>query len=185
MNQYAKLRMLQFYYDCLDNYIDRYYYEYCEMDTGSAYIAISGENIEVLVKPELRDEFEADKSNWFPRTDSEENARYDKRKPGLFKVEWEWEGDGIVSLCSKTYYCFGEGKDKFSCKGVNKKNNIINKDKYLDVLLSKRSGSGVNRGFRVLNNTMCTYVQHKNAFTYFYLKRKVLEDGVSTIPLDI
>jgi hypothetical protein len=58
--------MLQFYYDCLDKYIDRYYYEYCEMDTDSAYIAISGENIEVLVKPELRDEFETDKSNWFP-----------------------------------------------------------------------------------------------------------------------
>ena len=102
----------------------------------------------------MRDEFEADKSNWFPRTDSVENARYDKRKPGLFKVEWEWEGDGIVSLCSKTYYCFGDGKDKFSCKGVNKKNNIINKDKYLDELLSKRSGSGVNRGFRVLRGCL-------------------------------
>ena len=107
----------------------------------------------------------------------------DKRTPGLFKVEWE--GDGIISLCSKTYYCFGDGKDKFSCKGVNKKNNVINKDKYFDVILSKRSGSGVNRGFRVMNNTMCTYVQVKNAFSYFYPKRKVLEDGVATIPLDI
>ena len=53
------------------------------------------------------------------------------------------------------------------------------------MLLSKRSRSGVNRSFRVLNNTMCTYVQVKNAFSYFYPKRKVLEDGVSTIPLDI
>ena len=33
---------------------------------------------------------------------------YDKRTPGLFKVEWE--GLGIVSLCSKTYYCFGVRK---------------------------------------------------------------------------
>ena len=96
-----------------------------------------------------------------------------------------FHGDGIISLCSKTYYCFGDGKDTFSCKGVNKKNNVINKDKYLDVILSKRSGSGVNRGFRVMNNTMCTYVQVKNAFSYFYPKRKVLEDGVATIPLDI
>ena len=32
---------------------------------------------------------------------------------------------------------------------------------------------------------MCTYVQEKNAFSYFYPKRKVLEDGVSTAPLDI
>ena len=107
----------------------------------------------------------------------------DKRTPGLLKVEWE--GNGIISLCSKTYYCFEDGKDKFSCKGVNKKNNVINKDKHLDVILSKRSGSGVNRGLRVMNNTMCTYVQVKNAFSYFYPKRKVLEDGVATIPLDI
>ena len=180
--QYAKLRMLQFYYDCLDKYIDRLDFEFCETDTDSAYIAISGDSIEDLVKPEMKDEFEVDKCIWFPRTDTLENARYVKRKPGLFKVEWS--GLGIISLCSKTYYCFG-GKDKFSCKGVNKKNNVINKDKYLDVILSKRSGSGVNRSFRVLNNKICTYVQVKNAFSYFYPKRKVLEDGVSTIPLDI
>ncbi|CAB4010888.1 Hypothetical predicted protein [Paramuricea clavata] len=58
------------------------------MDTDSAYIAISGENIEELVKPELRDEFETDKSNWFPHTDSVENARYDKRNHGYSK----WNG---------------------------------------------------------------------------------------------
>ena len=45
----------------------------------------------------------------------------------LFKVEWE--GQGIIGLCSKTYYFFG-AKDKFSCKGVNKKCNDINKKKY-------------------------------------------------------
>ena len=180
--QYAKLRMLQFYYDFLAKYIDRSDFEYCKMDTDSAYIAISCESVEDLIKPEMMHEFENDKSNWFPQTDMVEHAKYDKRTPGLFKVEWE--GDGIISLCSKTYYCFRTGKDKFSCKGVNKKNNVINKDKYLDVILSKRSG--VNRVFRVMNNnTMCTYVQVKNAFSYFYPKRKVLEDGVSTIPLDI
>ena len=44
-----------------------------------------------------------------------EHKGYHKRTPGLFKVEWE--GQGIVRLCSKTYYYFG-AKDKFSCKGV-------------------------------------------------------------------
>ena len=63
--------------------------------------------------------------------------------------------------------CFGDGKDKFSCKGVNEKNNVINKNKYLDVILSKRSGSDVNKGFRVLDNGMCTYVQVKNALVIF------------------
>jgi hypothetical protein len=60
-------------------------------------------------------------------------------------------------------------------KGVNKKNNVINKDKYLDVLLSKCSGSGVNRGFRVVNNTMCTYLQEKNALIIIiiFINRKL------------
>ena len=87
-------------------------------------------------------------------------------------------------MCSKTYYCFG-AKDKFSCKGVNKKCNDIDKDKYLNVLLTKQNSGGVNRGFRVVNNTMYTYTQVRDAFSYFYPKRKVLADGVSTTPLDI
>ena len=47
-----------------------------------------------------------------------EHKAYDKRTPFLFKVEWE--DQGIVRLCSKTYYYFG-AKDKFSCKVVKKK----------------------------------------------------------------
>ena len=116
--------MLQFYYDFLDNYLDLADFEMCEMDTDSAYITIGGNSVENLVKPELRAKLERDVNNWFPRTDTAEHKAYDKRKPGLFKVEWE--GQGIVGLCSKTYYCFG-AKDTFSCKGVNKKCNEINK----------------------------------------------------------
>ena len=149
--QYAKLRMLQSYYDFLDKCLDRGDFQMCEVDTDSAYIAISGDSVESLVKPALRDEFQQDKCNWFPRTDTPEHKAYDKRTPGLFKVEWE--GQGIIGLCSKTYYCFG-AKDKFSCKGVNKKCNEINKDKYLNVLLTKQNSGGVNRGFRVVNNSM-------------------------------
>ena len=43
---------------------------------------------------------------------------YDKRTPGLFKVEWH--GDGFVGLCSKTYYCFGS-MDKYSTNGLSKR----------------------------------------------------------------
>lgn len=55
----------------------------------------------------------------------------------------------VCAVNCKTYYCFGNVKDKFSCKFVNKKNILINKEKYLDVVLSKHSGSGVNRKFKV------------------------------------
>lgn len=98
--------MLQF--DFLDKYLYRSDFQYCEMDTDSAYIAISNSSIESLVKPEFKQEFLKDKSNWFQRTDTVENKAYDKRTPGLFKEEWS--GEGIIGLSSKTYYCFGAEK---------------------------------------------------------------------------
>ena len=125
----AKLRRVEFCYDCIDKYIDRSDYQCMYMDTDSAYMSLTDE-FEKLIKPELRNEFELNKNNWFPRTDSTENKDYDKRKPGLFKLEWE--GNGMIALCSKTYYCWGS-KDKFSSKGTQQDRNkeILNKESYL------------------------------------------------------
>ena len=55
---YPKLRMLEFYYDCVDKYLSHEDFEYSEMDTDSAYMAISGDSFEALIKPDLREEFE-------------------------------------------------------------------------------------------------------------------------------
>ena len=179
-----KLRMLEFYYDFMDVFVDHRDFQYCSMDTDSAYMALSADSLEEVIKPELKQRYQSEKHNWFPRSDTPEHAAYDKRTPGLFKEEYR--GDGIVSLCSKTYYCFGV-EDKFSCKGVNKKTNDINKGTYtyMDVLLSKKSGSGTNRGFRVVETKMYTYLQERAGLSYFYPKRKVMADGMSTAPLDI
>ena len=89
----------------------------------------------------------------------------------LFKVEWC--GDGFVGLCSKTYYCFG-ATDKYSTKGLSKRHNDIDKDTFLAVLKNRRSGGGFNRGFRVRDSSVMTYIQERAALTYFYGKRKVL-----------
>ena len=78
---------------------------------------------------------------------AKERAVFDKRTPGLFKVEFV--GDGMVALCSKTYYAFGE-QNKASCKRLNKCLNNITKEKFLQVLSSRQSGGGLNRGFRSL-----------------------------------
>ena len=75
------------------------------MDTDSCYLALS-DKFENLIKPELQEEYENDKKNQFPRTDTKEHKAYDKRTPGLFKEEHVV--DGIVALCSKTYYCVGK-----------------------------------------------------------------------------
>ena len=182
--QYAKLRMLEFYFDFLDKFIDRSDFQYCYMDTDSAYVAFSSDNVEDLIKPEMREEYQKVKYDFFPRDDTPEHINYDKRTPGLFKEEYR--GDGIICLSSKMYYCFSNSqKDKFSCKGVNKTQNSINRQRYLDVLVSGSPSSGTNTGFRVRDNQIMTYRQDRQAFTYFYPKRKVLNDGVSTIPLDI
>ena len=204
--QYAKLRMLQFYYDFIDRYVDRSLFQYCEMDTDSAYIALAGDSIDDLVSAEHREHYFKHRSEWLPAECCDEHKEeyvhtrlagrtwtatepcciarkaYDKRTPGLFKIEWC--GDGFIGLCSKTYYCFGS-TDKCTTKGLNKRQNTIDKDAFLSVLTNRRSGSGVNRGFRVRDSSVMTYIQERAALTYFYPKRKVLEDGLTTAPLDL
>ncbi|KAG2775727.1 hypothetical protein Pcac1_g13824 [Phytophthora cactorum] len=118
--QLAKLRMLEFYYDCTDFYFDRSDFQYQEMDTDSAYIAFSCNNpFQECVKPELRDHFKQHKYDSFPRDYNTEVAKFDRRTPGLFKDEWS--GDAMVSLSSKNYICYlpdESYKVKVSAKGV-------------------------------------------------------------------
>jgi hypothetical protein len=180
---YAKLRMLQFYYECVDRYLPRESFQYCCMDTDSAYLALSGEFTD-LIKPDMRQEFQERQHEWFPRTDTEAHRMYDKREPGLFKEEWH--GDGIIALCSKTYYCFGPRGDKYSCKGLNKRQETpLSASRYLDVLKHQTAGAGTNRGFRLKGNDMVTYRQKKEALSYMYIKRVVADDGVTTTPLTL
>ena len=68
---------------------------------------------------------------------------------------------------------------------MNKTTNLVNKDLYQRVLNEKVSQAGMNRGFRLKDIEMVTYTQWRDAFTYFYPKRKVLSDGRSTTYLDI
>ena len=159
------------------------------MDTDSANIALAGESIDGLVRADRRAHYFRNRSQWLPAECCDEHeddyfcariagrpwtatescclARkaFDKRTPGLFKVEWR--GDGFIGLCSKTYYCFG-ATDKHSTKGLSKRHNDIDKDTFLTVLKNRRSGGGFNRGFRVRDSSVMTYIQERAALTYFY-----------------
>ena len=44
--------MLQFYYDFLVKFIHTSDFQMCEMDTDSAYLALSKDNLESVIKPE-------------------------------------------------------------------------------------------------------------------------------------
>jgi hypothetical protein len=58
--------MLEFYYDFIDKYINRCDFELLEMDTDSNYFAFSEDNVNKLIKPELKEEYEKNKYNFLP-----------------------------------------------------------------------------------------------------------------------
>ncbi|POM58373.1 Hypothetical protein PHPALM_36980 [Phytophthora palmivora] len=215
----AKLRMLEFYYDCIDFYFDCSDFEYCTRkwtQIADTLRLVRRTHFPDLVKPELREHFEAYKHEWFPRDDTPEHAAYDKRTPGLLKEEWR--GNAMVSIASKTYICY-EGdlikkyfdekagdtvevhhKTKCSAKGVQKSNNkdILTPEKFESVIKERVSLEATNRGFRIVKAIdflddlrisaqpkMQTYELTNVGCSFFYDKRIVLEDRISTIPLEI
>ena len=178
----SKLKILQFYYDCVDKYVDRSDFQYMGTDTDSAYMALT-DNFDKVVKPELKVEYITDRPNWFPRIDTKENELFDKRTPGLFKVEYE--GDGMVALCSKTYFVWGGKENKISSKGLQKRRNkeTLIKEKYLDCLFNKETINGINKGFRMVNKEMQTYEQKKIGLSPVYTKGVVMDDGIHIRPI--
>ena len=95
-------------------------------------------------------------------------------------------------LNSKVYIIWGqrdkEGKLKYkvSCKGTQQKRNELKVDHFKNVLNTKEPHRVENAGFiRFKDGVIKTYTQAKTGMGYFYAKRKVLDDGVSTTHLDI
>ena len=197
---YAKLRMLEFW-KFVNEYLVNDLYQFMEMDTDSLYIAFARDTIDECVKPEKREEWEKVKDKWIPSQDTETQVKFndqwitwqqfDYRTPGKFKVEYNGEGMGCLN--SKTYIIWGEvdketgrPKPKCSSKGSQQKRNTLTKDYFEDVVKTQDPHEVENAGFvRDTDGVINTYTQTKKGLTYFYAKRKVLADGVSTTHLDI
>ena len=60
---YAKLKMLQFYYDFIKKYLLDTHYEILQMDTDSLYLSLSENTLEECVKPGLLASFNQEKKN--------------------------------------------------------------------------------------------------------------------------
>ncbi|XP_076815041.1 uncharacterized protein LOC143461131 isoform X2 [Clavelina lepadiformis] len=205
---YSKLHMLRFYYDFLKKYIDPQNMELILTDTDSYYLALSAPDLGSAVRKDRLREFYSNVHLWLPSKACDDHREefiqsgvcgevwdnsdkaccrnreiYDRRTLGLSKVEFQ--GDGCIALCSKTYYTFGRSGCKLACKGLSKKLNHFTKQRYMNVLLSQTSGKGINRGFISRNNQVFTYEQERRALSYLYIKRTVLDDGISTKPLSI
>ena len=179
---YAKLHMLQFYYDVLCKSIPRHLFEPLEMDTDSFYGFYAGNSLEELMTETGRKEFrkkvyencnenavvDASTDNWFPRECCDKHRQYDRRTPGLFKLEAS--GNYMTCLTSKTYLLRDDEQNdiKFSSKGVQKQRLLSmhgGKDGVLglfkDVLRTKQPHEVLNVGFRARQSTMQTYRQRK------------------------
>ena len=148
------------------------------MDTDSAYFSLSNDSFQSLVSPSTLSHYNcintscsnalyvptlANPDRWFPRTCCKEHNKFDARTPGLFKLEYE--GTGIVALCSKLYCVKSDSSVKFSCKGISKsgidKKSVY--DLYLNVLKTKKIESGVNTGIRMIN-TQRTFFEDMSTF---------------------
>ena len=96
------------YCNFLEKYCDTEKYEELEMDTDSLYLALSEENLEDIILPQKRNQWEAIRSrdctdsftanatgNFFPRTCCTAHKKHDKREPGLFK-----KNSGVPKCCA-------------------------------------------------------------------------------------
>ena len=88
----------------------------------------------------------------------------------------------MIALCSKCYFAKGE-KNKFSTKGMSKKQNEITWQRF-KAALNGDIDRAENRGFRMVRNHMMTYEQHKLRLSAYYDKRWVLADGIHTEPIE-
>lgn len=104
----------------------------------------------------------------------------------------------MVSLASKNYICYQPkginadnktNKVKCSAKGIQKAKNtgILTPESFESVVKDKITLQATNTGFRICSKTngMKTYKQIKTGLTHYYDKRRVLEDGITTEPLDL
>ena len=181
--QTSKLHMLRFKYDFLDRFFDREDYEYCYMDTDSAYIAVSDLNIDNIVKPEMKETLKLEKSKWLV-TD-----KYSERSPWLFKPEFI----GVRGIFLTNKCCIvqnAEGKTKNSAKGVQQDMIFQTYKEELELYKSLKSSEKLdyiskvtNTGFRKHNHGVIAYRQEKLGLSAYYDKRYVLEDGIHTKPL--
>jgi len=175
--QLAKLRILEFYHDFLDHFVDHQDFELIQMDTDSLYFALSASTLEEVVKPELQVEFENCKKDWLAWD------TFSNRTPGLFKLEFE--GHRAIALCSKCYFVdsSAEKKSKHSSKGMSARHNSLTWGRY-KAALEGHKDRAENRGFRLRNGQMTTYHQEKLGLSAYYDKRYVLPDGIHTIPIE-
>lgn len=98
--------------------------------------------------------------------------------PKTHCAESEYNDDNGTSYAKKT-------QQKISCKGVNKKINPLKMEDIKKVLFDGEKRNVLNRGFRFIDGKMRTYSQLKCGLSPIFIKRKVSDDCIHSLPLEL
>jgi len=101
----------------------------------------------------------------------------------LFKIEFD--GDGMLALCSKSYFVWGDDKCKYSCKGAQKSRIGLIREQYINCLNQKQFVMCTNVGFRKDSGKIKTYEQQKIGLTPIYTKGILHKNGINVFLLNI
>ncbi len=208
----SKLEMLKFIYDFLYVYFAKSDVCILNSDTDSIWLGISAENLDDLVRPNLRRQYFENYDKIMPALACTAHKelfietrvvgldwvmedfpccviynREQQRTPLLFK--YEYTGDFLYALTCKTYHagCYDDdGCDfKQSTKGVSKKHSNLRANDFMDVLRDHHPKKGINLSFVTKKSEIYTYKQERVGLSYLYYKRKVCADGRRTMPTDL
>ena len=198
--QYAKLRMLELYYNFFNKFYDNNKFEELEMDTDSLYLALAEQESANCIRPEMKaewenmgttdcdDRFVADASrNFFPRTCcAKPKKKHVKREPGLFKEEFKYLE--LLCLSSEFCCCYDTTSNKlnFSSNKQGLNRPVLERsgdgplEKYRKVHDEAVNIKSTNRVFRRKDHTVATHKQTERGLSYFYAKRIVEDDAIHT-----
>ena len=192
---YAKLRLLELYYNCFTIFCDTDKYEETEMDTDSLYSALAEKELFYCIRNEKRQDWgllhckdskdsftEETCSEFLPQTCFALHKRHDKREHGLFKEEFRCTD---MRLCSKPYCCCDALSNKFkiSSKGLNGRTFEDSGEgplaKYQKVLVETENITSTNPGFRIKTHCVATYEKtKKELFFYKILNQKLSQTEI-------
>jgi len=201
----AKLHLLKFFHLFIRKFLQKRKYCLLESDTDSCYFALSETSLDDCVHPHLRREYFQEKAKWIVVDACEQHmseyidvrtrdcvwqppecciqrGKYLLRESGLFKVEHTGVSSCLLGCKS---YCVSGDPFKQVSKGVSVKQNPLTLNDYVKVLETNNPLYVTNRGFQMREHQIYTYSQRKRGLNSFYCKRKVLADGINTVPLDI
>ena len=103
---YAKLRMLDFYYNFFKKVCDTDKYEELEMDTDSLYLALSEENLEDFILPKKWAEWDQLRSKYCNdnfTANATDNFSSEVAVMSTRNIKEEFRCAEVLCLCSKTH----------------------------------------------------------------------------------